>query len=52
MSGAENKPLLILDRRGSGRVALLFPITPGFGRAAMKAAARTLICCAVLPIGS
>ncbi len=40
MTGPDKRPLLILDTAGKGRVAQLFPIRPGCGRAASKAAAR------------
>ena len=41
LAGADGRPLLVLDRAGQGRVAQLCPTSPGFGRAAMMAAART-----------
>ena len=47
MNGAENRPLLVLDRKGNGpRRAAARPTTPGCGRAATTAAVRIPICCA------
>ena len=51
MSGANDAPLLMLDRVGEGAFALLAPITHGSGDRGYEGAARNSRCCAALPTG-
>ncbi len=52
MAGDGGRPLLVLDQVGKGRVAeILLRTRPGFGRAALKAAARRRNCCAAWRTG-
>ena len=52
LSGADNKPLLVLSRADKGRVALAAQRPDvALGARLSRAAARISICCAVSPIG-
>ncbi len=51
MTGLDDRPLLVLDRVGEGRIALLGSDQPGFGRGGLRAAGRSWNCCAGWRIG-